>query len=260
MSGASDNKKGSLLAQNIRAAMNENPFLKLGDTVYAEIEKAILSSVMIPGQKINITKLAETLGVSTTPVRDAIERLCARGLVINEQREDAKYSSYYVFDMNNDSIQDLYYSRKTIEGMAAYLCARKNWQVDLNELKRLAEEFKKSLDGYINTPSSEWNVSVTASLDRQFHNLIIRSTKNQFLIEMYESMKKYLDYMSVRRSAFLKEERNADSIMMLGNQHISIYNAVKLGFSDTARSLMEEHIDFCTMSIIQNRREDIVLE
>ena len=250
-------KKDCLSAENVHKAIDANPFAKLGDIVYSQIENAILSSSLVPGQKLNITKLAERLDVSTSPVRDAVERLCARGLVVNEQREDAKYSSYYVFDMNNDSIQDLYYARKSVESTAAYLCARKNWQVDLPELKRLAEEFRSSLAGYAKNPSAERDAAVTASLDRKFHNLIVRSTRNPYLIEMYDSMGKYLDYMSVRRSEFLRAERDPDSIMMIGTQHFTIYNAIKLGFSDMARSIMDEHIEYCTKVIIRNRHHEL---
>ena len=61
--------------------------------VCTQIEDAILSSELAPGQKINITKLAETMGVSTTPVRDAVDRLCAKGFIVKRQGVGAKYSS-----------------------------------------------------------------------------------------------------------------------------------------------------------------------
>ena len=72
---------------------------------------------------------------------------------------------------------------------------------------------------------------------------------------MYSIISKYLDYVSVRRSEFLKKERNPDSIKMLANQHMIIYNAVKLGFADMAMSLMDEHISYCADHIVQNRQD-----
>ena len=69
MKSGKNKAKPYLSAEAIQAKIQENPIVKLGDVVYAQIEDAILSSELAPGQKINITKLAETMGVSTTPVR-----------------------------------------------------------------------------------------------------------------------------------------------------------------------------------------------
>ena len=182
--------------------------------------------------------------MSTTPVRDAVDRLCAKGFIVNRQGVDAKYSSYYIFDMSNDSLRDLYDARKAVECKAVYLCAQKNWNVDLDKLYQLALDFQSPLETYTYDRSVPWNQSDTAILDRQFHSLIVRSTGNIYLMEMYSIISKYLDYVSVRRSEFLKKERNPDSIKMLANQHMTIYNAVKLGFEDMAMHLMDEHISY----------------
>ena len=196
MKSGKNKVKPYLSAEAIQAKVQENPFVKLGDVVYAQIEDAILSSELAPGQKINITKLAETMGVSTTPVRDAVDRLCAKGFIVNRQGVDAKYSSYYIFDMSNDSLRDLYDARKAVECKAVYLCAQKKWNVDLDKLYQLALDFQSSLETYTYDRSVPWNRSDTALLDRQFHSLIVRSTGNIYLMEMYSIISKYLDYVS----------------------------------------------------------------
>ena len=68
-------------AQNITAAQEKNPFAKISDIVYELLEKAIFSSAIPPGSKLNISKLAEQMGVSTSPVTRAVERLEENGLV-----------------------------------------------------------------------------------------------------------------------------------------------------------------------------------
>ena len=62
-------------AQNITAAQEKNPFAKISDIVYELLEKAIFSSAIPPGSRLNISKLAEQMGVSTSPVTRAVERL-----------------------------------------------------------------------------------------------------------------------------------------------------------------------------------------
>ena len=82
--------------QNITAAQEKNPFAKISDIVYELLEKAIFSSAIPPGSKLNISKLAEQMGVSTSPVTRAVERLEENGLVTAVRSSDSKYRSYFV--------------------------------------------------------------------------------------------------------------------------------------------------------------------
>ena len=148
MKNAKTNGGGQLTAENIRRITEKNPFAKLGDVIYELIENAILSSAMGPGERINLSKLSEQLGVSTTPVRDALDRLCAKGIVVKKTSEHSKYASYFVFDISNDSISDLYDARKSIECISAAICAQRNWCVDMSQLDRIASDFKKKMDDY----------------------------------------------------------------------------------------------------------------
>ena len=66
--------------QSIAAAQEKNPFARISDIVYELLEKAIFSSAIPPGSKLNISKLAEQMGVSTSPVTRAVERLEENGL------------------------------------------------------------------------------------------------------------------------------------------------------------------------------------
>ena len=93
-------------AQNITAAQEKNPFAKISDIVYELLEKAIFSSAIPPGSKLNISKLAEQMGVSTSPVTRAVERLEENGLVTAVRSSDSKYRSYFVFDLSSESLED----------------------------------------------------------------------------------------------------------------------------------------------------------
>lgn len=250
---SSKNLEEILTPDMIRRALEENPFDRIGAIVYRILEDAILSADLRPGMKLNVAKLAGCLDVSTTPVREAIDLLSTNGLVTVRQKEDSKYSNYYVFDITNDSIQNLHIARKSVESMAAYLCAQENWKVDLSELGRLAEVFQKTLVGLVDKDPNAPGVSVVADADRQFHELLVHSTGNEFLIGMYATITKKLEYLSLRTNQFLAQESNMNNLLRLGSQHISIYRAVKFGFPELARSCMDEHIDFCLNLCLQNR-------
>ena len=113
-----------ICSETVRRALEKNPFEKLSNIVFTILEGAILSSELPPGARLNVAKIAGELEVSATPVREAIDQLCSRGLVRAEQRGDGKYSNYYVFDIENSSIENLFVARKSVEGMAAYICGR----------------------------------------------------------------------------------------------------------------------------------------
>ena len=63
------------------------------------------------------------MGVSTSPVTRAVERLEENGLVTAVRSSDSKYRSYFVFDLSSESLEDLFVARRAIEGEAAFLCA-----------------------------------------------------------------------------------------------------------------------------------------
>lgn len=127
--------------QSIAAAQEKNPFARISDIVYELLEKAIFSSAIPPGSKLNISKLAEQMGVSTSPVTRAVERLEENGLVTAVRSSDSKYRSYFVFDLSGESLEDLFVARRAIEGEAAFLCAQKRALIDLPRLQQLADQF-----------------------------------------------------------------------------------------------------------------------
>lgn len=246
--------EGGICAEVVRGAMERNPFERLGSIVYRVLERAILSSELAPGAKLNVAKLAAALDVSATPVREAIEQLCACGLVLAQQREDGKYSNYYVFDISNTDIENLFTARKSVEGMAAYICAQKNWNVELTSLGAMAESFDGALRDYVSSGfASVSGIPVTAGLDMDFHRLIINSTGNQYLIGMYQAIVGKVEYLSIRANQFLLRERTPDKLLLLGSQHLAVYRAIKLGMPQLARQAMEDHMDYCANVCLQNR-------
>ena len=239
-------------ADSVREVLEKNPFEKLSNIVFRILEEAILSSELSPGERLNVAKIAGELEVSATPVREAIDQLCTKGLVRVEQKGDGKYSNYYVFDISNASVKNLFVARKSIEGAAAYLCAEQNWRVDLDELGSLAEEFQRRMRAVVEGTVNKDKLT-GSRLDMRFHKLLINATENEFLISMYGAIEKMVEYMSIRTFRFNTLGQNTERLLQIGNQHVSIYHAIKLGFPELARSAMDKHIDLCANSCLQNR-------
>ena len=121
------------------------------------------------------------------------------------------------------------------------------------ELGRIAGRFQRAVKNHLSSnEETEPNVYLTAGLDMDFHGLLVRSTRNEYLISMYEAISKTIEYLSIRTNQFMIGESNADNLLLIGSQHISIYRAVRQGFPSHAR-LWKKHIDFCASTCLQNR-------
>ena len=243
-------RKTIFTKEQIQAATQENPFLKMNDLVYQLLGDAILSAQLAPGEKLNATNLSKELGVSITPVRNAIKRLIDEGYVV----EDEENKAYYVFNISDRRLEQIYDARRMFEGHAAYICAQRHAVINLKALKYMAEEFRdlwlRSLNGHATAESRKRR----AEIDQEFHNLIIQSTENEFIIEYYQALKKEQIHALLRAVDFWDQDSNVDNKMVLAGQHISIYTAIAGGLPDMARALAEEHMDFCKYRSLLNRR------
>ena len=219
-------------AQNITAAQEKNPFAKISDIVYELLEKAIFSSAIPPGSRLNISKLAEQMGVSTSPVTRAVERLEENGLVTAVRSSDSKYRSYFVFDLSSESLEDLFVARRAIEGEAAFLCAQKRTLIDLPRLQKLADQFQSAWQDF----AKDLDTAPTASERAKI-----------------ETLQGTLHYLSIRSCEFVATEQKKDNLIVMGSQHVAICSAIGLGLPELARSAMERHIDFCCSRCLINR-------
>lgn len=235
----------------IEEIQKQNPFVRISEAVYTILENAILSSQLRPGTKLKINKIADDLNVSGTPVREAVERLTSRGLVIESMINGGKYKNYYVFDLSEDDIANLFEARNAIESMACYVCAEKNWMIDMEQLQKYADGFENDMREYIDGKRD----ILKNEYDRKFHTFIVQSTNNPFLIEMYEMLDKKLSYLSIRTVEYMAYGSRSDKLHLLCNQHNSIMNAIRMGFPELAQQVMNSHIDFCESNCLNHKKE-----
>lgn len=127
--------------EKLESYLEKNPFAKLSDVVTQILYDEIVVLDIPPTSKLNINQIATDLGISRTPVVEAINRLQAIGFV--ETRPKA--SGFYVTDMNLLDMIDLYDARTAIECEAAALCADKASPEAIAQLDSLATEFKKAV-------------------------------------------------------------------------------------------------------------------
>jgi DNA-binding GntR family transcriptional regulator len=156
--------------------MTTNNSEPLIDSVYARLRDLILSNVLRAGQKLVDRDLAAQLGVSRTPVREALGRLAMMGLVEARSRR-----GYYVSQYTAEQMTDLYEFRKILEINAARLAAENADPSQVGEFENILIKSEKLAAN----PTSH---AKTVELDLEIHNLIARASGNAALYQAIQNL------------------------------------------------------------------------
>lgn len=234
--------------EDVSAARDDNPFLNITNEVSRVIRDAVEKLELMPGEKLNIRHLADSLGVSTTTVREALSILETGNYIEITQAENRSHKSYRVKGLDMYDVENLFSVRKAIESEAVCQCAKWQNRVDFDLLEKNVSDFKESIDDLLDQKRKPRRQP--AVLDRLFHETFVNCSGNPFLIQSYQTVAGHFRQMS-SLSVEVLENEPAESLYLLHSQHASILNAVRLGFPDQARSLLESHLDYSMNSVIR---------
>ena len=195
----------------------------LREMVYEELKMQILKGSIIPGTRMMEVELAEEMGVSRTPVREAIRKLEKEGLVTIEPRRGA-----YASDISAKDMVDILEVRQDLEGMAAGIAAQKITDDSRIELENIARKYKESVD--------REDIEQIIRNDEAFHKYIVGLSENKTLIKMVSQVQelalrfRYIYYEDFSRF------KNQPS------EHQAIVDAIVSGDTAGARRNAEEHL------------------
>lgn len=205
-------------------------YLPLRDVVFNTLRNAILTGELEPGERLMEIKLADKLGVSRTPIREAIRKLELEGLVVNTPRKGAE-----VANISSEDLRDVLEVRRSLEILATNLACDKITEAELSELYANIENFKISIETEAAT-----EIALT---DVGFHDIIYRATGNARLIQILGNLR---EQMYRYRLEYIKDH---DSWNRLLTEHTAIYNAIKNRDKDAAATAILTHIDNQEMTI-----------
>ncbi|MGE3804935.1 MAG: GntR family transcriptional regulator, partial [Gemmataceae bacterium] len=188
------------------------------------ILKGILSGATGSGTHLNVADIAKELGVSPSPVRDALLRLAAEGLVTNNDNRRATVVRFTPKD-----VEDIFQVREILEGAAAELAAPRIDQAGLEELKQAAEECAAALSDH---PEGRLNF---LELDNRFHLLIADTGGNSVLREEIVRTSRRVRVMQWLR---LSKQRMTTAYP----EHLEVLAALEKGDAAAARAAMVNHI------------------
>ena len=166
--------------------LNENEFLPLRDVAFHTLRQAILTGKLKPGERLMEVRLAETLGVSRTPVREAIHKLELEGLVTMVPRRGAE-----VAQITEKSMNDVLEVRRALDALCAELACERITQEGLAALKQACDYFEQCVAGK--------DILKIAQADVALHDIIVQATGNQRLIQLVNNLSEqmYRDRKSV---------------------------------------------------------------
>lgn len=208
-----------------------NGYKPLGNIVYESLKESILNGSLKPGEKLMESRIAEDLGVSRTPVREAIRKLEKEKYVKMIPRKGA-----YVEDLTMEDILEVLEIRIVLEGLASKLAAR-------NISDEMKDRIRKNMKNFDNA-SNELDRKELISLDEKFHHIIYQSSGNKKLNEIVRELQ---DQFQRFRLSYFNE---LSSYMKLANSHNKLYQAIIDGDEKAAEEYAKEHIEEIRDNII----------
>jgi len=198
--------------------------LTLREQVLAHLREEILSSRLEPGAELNEVALATSLGVSRGPIREALGRLAAEGLVTITPRRGA-----IVTKLTKQEFMDAYQVREALESLAIRLAVPRLTDEDRAELHRMSSEMRRLAQADDSNAFFEIN--------RRFHEKLVAASGNLRLQAMHEQLLGQMGRL-LRKSAELRGGLGESA-----TAHEAILEAVDAGDAERAAQLMAEHIE-----------------
>lgn len=204
--------------------LNMNAYLPLRDVVFNTLREAILRGDLKPGERLMELQLASQLGVSRTPIREAIRMLEQEGLAVTMPRKGAE-----VAKMTLKGMEDVLEIRAALDELASQLACERITEQQLTRLEEKKKAFEKSI--------KTGNVKLIAEADESFHDVIYEATGNPKLVNMLNNLREQIYRYRVE---YLKDEKKYPILI---KEHESIYHALLNHNKEEARLSIGEHVE-----------------
>ncbi len=199
-------------------------FLPLRDTVFNQLRLQILHGELEPGERLMEVALAERLGVSRTPVREAIRMLEQEGLAVLLPRRGA-----HVASIDNKQLEDMLEARRTLEAFTVNAACGKITRAQLAELRDFNQKFREAI--------KSGDTVQMADADFVFHEAIARVAGNERIMDILQHLREQLFRYQYEYLKDTADHRH------LAEEHESICLAFEEGDNNTAVETIKMHID-----------------
>lgn len=207
--------------------------------VVRQIRDHILAGTLGPGEQLTEVAMAQRIGVSRTPIRDALNTLATEGLLIYLPNR-----GYVVRHFGVQEVLDAFDTRGTLEGMACRVVAERGLAADLE--RSLEDILERSRIALYVAPWDEASRSEWHALNLDFHFALVDATGNRHLMNSVRQLRRlpriYDQAMRPRQSAELQGLYQLDHSRVALAEHIDLLGAIRAGQGTRAEFLMREHV------------------
>ena len=222
------------MPMDFEVTMNE--YLPLRDVVFNTLRRAILRGELKPGERLMEIQLANKLGVSRTPIREAIRKLELEGLVLMIPRKGAE-----VAEITEKNLRDVLEVRRSLEELAIDLACQRIQEEELETLREAQKEFAAAI--------AAGDAMEIAQTDEKFHEIIYSGTGNQKLMQILSNLR---EQMYRYRLEYIKDANKRQILLV---EHEQILKALSLRHVQEARLAVREHIDNQEITVLKNLKE-----
>ena len=195
----------------------------LGQHVFDNLKQAIIRGNIAPGEWLVESHIAEMLGISRTPVREAIHKLERERLIERQPR-----GGFTVLGLNRDDIEETFGIRSVLEGYAARLATLKHQPKELKALEKKIEQYTQCLH--------KKQMDALPGINTEFHELLYDISKSPRLIHMINGLR---DQIYRFRQIILKNKKLAN---ISNEDHIQMLKFMHQRDAEKVESLVREHI------------------
>ena len=216
--------------------INLDSYQPLREAVCETLREAIRTGVLEPGERLMEVQLADELGISRTPVREAIRKLEQEGYVIMMPRRGT-----YVSDVSVSDIKEIFEIRSALESLATGLAARRIEPTELEYLKKLLTEIERHIDNN--------DIEKIVETDIRFHGVLYQVSRNERLVGIIQNLKEQLARFRTLSMSY------PGRLLETLEEHRDMVEAIAEGDASAARDAAERHMEHAEETLLKALRK-----
>lgn len=216
------------------------PFIKpttLKANVIDVLRQLIVDGTLAPGAEFNQAQIAERLGVSRGPIREALGQLEQEGLV-----QSTPYKGVIVTPLNRKYIEELYSVRIALESLALERCIDRMKAEEIDEMKAIIDRMR--------TAARESDLAKLTELDLQFHEFLLYTADHELVFKMWKVLE-----VGIRRCLHTRHRIYTFLNEVVGS-HPTLVTAIEKGDKELAKQILRDHINESAAGILENWPEN----
>lgn len=218
--------------------------LTLKQHAYEVIRQKLLNGEFPPGGRLSDEALSKELGISRSPIREAISQLSTEGLVVHKPRSGA-----YMRQPSQQELAELYDIREALEAKAAAMAAERMDDREITKLKKLCDQMRKLAVACRQTKTKVAGTSLTDQFlanDLEFHLAVMRGAENERMMKLVHDFK-----LMTRVFGHVPVVHDLGVIARSYRHHVSVFKAIQRRDSQAASEWMARHIRMARKYVLE---------